>query len=88
MTVRMLGAVAVAVCVATLAGCTVTLPGVAAKAPTHPNDAIVALMDTCSYPTTAGPPPGNAGGDRMAAADVEVQPMAQYVVGPHHRQPS
>lgn len=82
MTVRLLGAVAVAVSVATLAACTETTGGLAVRAPTNPNDAIVALMDTGSYPTTAGPPPGNAGRDPSAAAVVEARRMAQYVVGP------
>lgn len=66
-----------------LAGCSAPVNGVAVIA-TQPSDgdgANVALMDTGTYPTTAGHPVGTAGSE-SAGAVVEAQRMADYVVGP------
>ena len=71
-----------AACAAGLTACTATVTGGAVKAPADRAAAVVALMDTGSYPTTVGPPPGNAGNDRSDAARAEVERMASYVLGP------
>ena len=39
------------------------------KVAADPNDPIVALLDTGSYPTTAGPPAGAVGNNNLAAAE-------------------
>jgi hypothetical protein len=52
-----------------LAGCTSTTSGEAVRVPADPNDPIVALLDTGSYPTTAGPPAGAVGNNNLAAAE-------------------
>lgn len=67
-------------CATTLLGCTVTATGVAVKAPMNPDDAIVALMDTGSYSTTAGPPPGAAG--QGGAAVAEAHRIGEFMIGP------
>jgi hypothetical protein len=69
-------------CAAVLTGCTAMADGVAVRAPTGPDDAVVALMDTGSYPTTPGPPPGTAGTDQILAGEFEAHRMGEYVVGP------
>jgi hypothetical protein len=66
-------------CAAVVAGCSTTVPGVAVKPPASPGDAVVALMDTGSYPTRAGPPAGTAG---SAGGTAEAHRMAEYVFGP------
>jgi hypothetical protein len=71
-----------AVCAAALTGCTVTVAGGAVKARGDRDAAIVALMDTGTYPTTVGQLPGNAGADRSEQARAEVERMAPFVTGP------
>lgn len=88
MAARAWGAVVGALCVVMLAGCTATVNGVAIKSPGQAGEPIVALMDTGSYSTRPGPPPGNAGTDRMAAAGAEARRMAAYVVGPWQVDPT
>ncbi len=82
MAARTWGGVLAAACAAVLAACTATTAGVAVKPPGGGDEAVVSLMDTGGYRTTPGPPPGNAGADRMAAAHAEAQRMAPFVVGP------
>lgn len=63
--------------------CTSTVGGVAVKPP-EPGDsdgAIVALMDTGSYPTASGPPSGTAGSESTGAI-AEAHRIAENVVGP------
>jgi hypothetical protein len=70
-------------CVWLLAGCTSTVAGVAVQAPVpaESDGAIVALLDTGSYPTTADAPFGTAGSE-TAGAIFETHRMAENVVGP------
>ncbi len=52
-----------------------------ANLPPDADGAVVALMDTGKYPTTAGHPVGTAG-SQAAGALLEAQRMAEFVVGP------
>jgi len=79
---RAWGGLLAAVCVLTLTGCTEIVAGGAVKSPADKDRAIVALIDTGSYPITMGPPPGNAGNDPVEAAGAEALRMAPFIVGP------
>lgn len=65
----------------TLTGCTSTITGVAVTAPVPADSdgAVVALMDTGTYPTTSYHPFGAAGNSGPL---FEAMRMAAYVVGP------
>ncbi|MGA8543657.1 MAG: hypothetical protein WB785_00155 [Mycobacterium sp.] len=67
----------------TLVSCTSTVSGVAVigSQSTDADGAVVALLDTGKYPTTAGHPVGTAGSQATGAV-LEAQRMAEYVVGP------
>ena len=67
----------------TLASCTSTVNGVAVigTQSTDADGAVVAVLDTGKYPTTAGHPVGTAGSQATGAV-LEAQRMAEYVVGP------
>jgi hypothetical protein len=67
----------------TLAGCTSTVGGAAvmARQSADSDGAIVAVLDTGKYPTTAGHPVGTAS-NPAAGALLEAQRMAEYVLGP------
>ncbi len=68
-----------------LAGCTSTTAGTAVKAGTSTGSdtAVVALMDTGPYPTSAGPPFPNAGAVSPTSGNtIEAQRMAEFVSGP------
>src|SRR5579875_2167832 len=66
-----------------LAGCAATTAGTAVKAPDPGNSggAIVALLDTGSYPVKPNHPFGPAGSMAKGAA-YEGRRMAEYVLGP------
>ena len=81
--VRRFAAMVAMACTSLLVGCTSTVGGVAVKPP-EPGDsdgAIVALMDTGSYPTASGPPSGTAGSESTGAI-AEAHRIAENVVGP------
>src|SRR5882757_6581093 len=68
-----------------MAGCAMTVTGTATRAPdsVDSDGAVVALMDTGSYPTAAGHPFGAVGPDDVAGQGLlEAQRMAEFVVGP------
>lgn len=66
-----------------LTACTSTMGGAAVKAPESADSdgAIVALLDTGNYPTTAGPPVGTAG-SLLAGEVLEAHRIAEDVAGP------
>ncbi len=81
---RLWGSTAVAtVCAWLLVGCAATTAGVPLKAPVPGNSdgAIVALLDTGSYPVKPNHPFGPAGSMANGAA-YEGRRMAEYVLGP------
>lgn len=82
-TTRALGAVLAGMSAAMLVGCASVVAGVAMKAPVSANSdgAVVALMDTGNYPTSARPPYGTAG-SQSDGLILEANRMAEYVVGP------
>jgi hypothetical protein len=75
--------------VVALVGCSATVGGVAVKAPDRADadGAIVALLDTGDYPTTAGRPFGPAGNPGTGAL-LEAHRLAVNVVGPWQIDPS
>jgi hypothetical protein len=84
-TVRAARAAVAVVGVLALAGCATTVTGTATRAPDSADSdgAVVALMDTGSYPTAAGHPFGAVGPDDVAGQGLlEAQRMAEFVVGP------
>ncbi|MGA8543656.1 MAG: hypothetical protein WB785_00150 [Mycobacterium sp.] len=86
---RALGAALVAVCVVALVGCSAMVAGVAVKAPdrAEADGAIVALLDTGDYPTTANHPFGTAGNANTGAM-LEAHRLAVNVVGPWQVDPT
>lgn len=82
-------ALAVAVAVLTVAGCSTAVPGrpVKAAAPVGGGGVDVALLDPGNYPTKPRPPLGVAG-DATKGAWVEARRMADNVVGPWEVDPA
>jgi len=87
---RNTGAVAVLLAVALL-GCAHMTPGTARRAPQSPTCPPAAVnpaqLDPGSYPTTAGPPLGDAGSSQVGRL-VEATRMAGFVVGPWQADPN
>lgn len=80
---RALGMALAAVCGCALVACATTVGGVAVKASERADTdgAVVALLDTGNYPTSAGHPQG-AAGDTGAGPLLEAHRIAVNVVGP------
>jgi hypothetical protein len=86
---RALDTAVAAACVVALVGCSATVGGVAKKAADRADadGAIVALLDTGDYPTTAGRPFGRAG-NPVTGEMLEAHRLAVNVVGPWQVDPA